>query len=146
MVDGSRLRLSAGVACLAFAGGVLMGCSAAHERQVGFVSGTVTCDGRPLTSGVVIFTPVELEGGANVSDQDFAKGARGLVNPDGPYQLSTYPEDDGAAVGVHEVRVMQLDPDDDDAPVENGGFACSQEVVRVTVEKGSNTIDIALSR
>lgn len=145
MFDVSRLKLSLIFSYLVIACGFL-GCNAAHERQVGFVLGTVTCDGRPLTSGVVIFTPVEVVGGANVSDQDFAKGARGLIHADGTYQLSTYSLEDGAVVGVHEVRVMQLDPDDDDAPVENGGFACSQEVVRVTVERGTNTINIALSR
>lgn len=124
---------------------VSSGCGSSHQRDVARVSGTVQCDGTPLTSGVVIFTPIEVESAENLTEQDFAKGARGEIQPDGTYKLSTYSEDDGAVVGVHEVRVMQLDPEDDDAPVENGGYACSREVLRFTVELGPNTIDINMS-
>lgn len=125
--------------------GASSGCGRGYEREVGRVTGTVTCDGKLLTSGVVNFTPVEVKSGEGLTEEDFAKGARGEIQSDGSYELSTYHQGDGAAVGVHEVRVMQVDPEDDDAPIVNGGFACSREVLRFSVEPGRNTIDISMS-
>lgn len=123
----------------------ICGCRAGYEREVAAVTGTVKCDGTLLTSGVVIFTPVEVNTEEALDEEDFAKGARGEIQSNGTYQLSTYSEGDGAVVGVHEVRVMQLDPEDDDTPIENEGYACSREILRFTVEPGSNVIDISMS-
>jgi hypothetical protein len=124
----------------------LAGCGSGYQREVAKVTGTVKCDGQLLTEGIVIFTPKEVATNDNLSQEDFAKGARGEIQSDGTYELSTYKEGDGAVVGVHDVRVMQVDPEDDDAPVVNGGFACSREVLQLTVEPGRNVIDIEMTR
>jgi hypothetical protein len=130
---------------IALASLALPGCGAGYKREVATVTGKVTCDGKLLTAGVVLFTPVELADDVGASEEDFAKGATGNIQSDGSYVLSTYSDGDGAVVGVHDVRVMQVDPEDDEAPVRNRGFACSQEVLRFTVEPGKNTIDIEMS-
>jgi len=61
------------------------------------VKGIVTCDGKPVTSGSVSFSPV-VEGGNAASG---ARPASGAVQPDGSFVLSTYEANDGALVGKH---------------------------------------------
>lgn len=94
----------------------LSGCGDAPP--VAPVVGKVTLGGRPLTAGRVMFSPLEGEEGAIP--------AMGDIQPDGRYSLSTYGDQDGAAVGKHQVMVIpprveggqedQEDDDLDDAP------------------------------
>lgn len=62
------------------------------------VRGKVLCEGQPLTSGTITFTPV-VEGGTAVP----GKSASGAVGPDGTFVLTTYEPDDGAIIGRHTV-------------------------------------------
>jgi hypothetical protein len=68
------------------------------------VHGTVTlADGTPLTKGMVVF-----EG----SDGGAAVTARGEVQPDGSYRLSTYKPSDGVPPGKYRVLVSPMDLSD----------------------------------
>lgn len=70
-----------------------LGCS--RGPATAEVSGTVTLDGKPLSFGSVMF-------------QSAAGGqpARGDIQPDGTFVLSTFQPGDGAMVGNHRVRVV----------------------------------------
>src|SRR5690554_4660989 len=71
--------------------GALLGCGSAHEAQV---SGKITLDGAPLTTGTVAFHPV---GGGPV--------AYGVVDRQGKYQLQTGTTH-GLAAGEYRVLVV----------------------------------------
>ena len=57
------------------------------------VKGTVTIDGKPLPHGTVMFVPSK------------GRAARGEIQADGSFELSTYSEGDGAIVDEHRVSV-----------------------------------------
>lgn len=64
------------------------------------VSGVVTLDGKPVTSGAVVFTP------------DHGWPAQGELDSDGRFVLSTYEEGDGAILGEHRIVVIAQTGDD----------------------------------
>lgn len=70
---------------------LISGCQ--HHPETAPARGTVTFQGKPLAFGSVMFQPV---GG---------QPARGVIQPDGSFELSTYVPGDGAAVGAHRVRI-----------------------------------------
>lgn len=57
------------------------------------VSGKVLYQGQPLQSGSVLFVP------------DAGAAARGMIQSDGTFRLSTYKPDDGAIIGKHRAEV-----------------------------------------
>jgi hypothetical protein len=64
-------------------------------------TGTVTLDGKPLTSGTVTFVP------------DMSKGTTGptgvgLIEKDGTFRIKTVRRD-GALIGFHKIRVKSVD-------------------------------------
>jgi len=61
------------------------------------VQGKVLYRGNPLEFGGVMFQP------------DVGPPAKGKINPDGTFRLTTYREGDGAVIGVHRVRVTCFD-------------------------------------
>ena len=71
----------------------ICGCGDGDRPEVVPVSGVVTLEGKPLTTGSVMFQP--------------AKGhhARALIQPDGSFVMTTFNEGDGATVGTQMVRV-----------------------------------------
>lgn len=71
------------------------------------VSGTVTLDGEPLTTGVVQFQPVGGEG------QNPGPGSAGLLDAEGRFELQTQtsPRENGAVVGTHLVRIYSRNPE-----------------------------------
>ena len=71
-----------------------LGCGKAGRLETATVSGTVTLDGKPLTTGAAIFTP------------EMGRAATGAVQADGSYTLGTYSPSDGAVLGRHRVAVM----------------------------------------
>jgi hypothetical protein len=74
---------------------LLCGCSGKGDRlQTAKVSGTVTLDGKPVTVGMVVFTPEK------------GRGATGQIQSDGSYKLTTYRSGDGAVLGTHRVAVV----------------------------------------
>lgn len=64
------------------------------------VTGSVTLDGKPVTEGSVLFTPSQ------------GWPARGELDAQGHFALSTYEDQDGAIVGKHEITIIaQSGPD-----------------------------------
>ncbi len=75
---------------------VLAGCSGNSPATTFQVSGTVKLsDGQPLTAGRILFRP----------DKDSKYSARGGINQDGAFELTTFKEGDGAIAGVHKVMI-----------------------------------------
>lgn len=68
------------------------------------VSGAVTVDGVPFTTGKVMFAPI-----AKGEDRRAGRPALGRLQSDGTFTLSTYAEGDGAVVGDHWVTVIRID-------------------------------------
>lgn len=117
---------------------VVGGCRPSHERQVAPVSGVVTLDGSPLTSGNVIVIPSS------------GRTSRGKIGPEGTFRLGTYSDHDGAPVGTHPVTVTPV-------PVDEGGTWDAQAAIpgkyrsaktsglSVTIESGeSNDLNLTL--
>jgi hypothetical protein len=70
------------------------------------VTGTVTVDGVPFTTGKVMFAPI-----ARGEDRRAGRPALGRLQSDGSFTLSTYEEGDGAVVGEHWATVIRIDDD-----------------------------------
>lgn len=91
--------------------GVLASCLFAGcgdlSRDAGRVRGTVVLDGKPLTSGNVIARP---------STGD--RGAKGAIQPDGSFMLSTVEHGDSIVPGEHHLAVIAYQPNTtrDDSP------------------------------
>lgn len=73
--------------------GATIGCTKGDRVAVVPVSGKVLLDGQPLAFGAVTFQPMR------------GQPATGTIQPDGSFKLSTYRENDGAAVGQHHVKI-----------------------------------------
>lgn len=88
-------RVGGVAAAVAFA--AVLGCGAGYELDTAPVSGVVTVDGEPLTGGTIYFTTGR------------GRGAGAKIQPDGSYELRTYRDGDGAAVGLNKVGVTAYD-------------------------------------
>lgn len=86
------IQPSIAVTYLAFVLVVSVGCNDGLPRRVP-VSGKVTIDGEPLTSGSIRFKPSE------------GRVATGSIGSDGSYLLSTYEPGDGCVPGTYCVTV-----------------------------------------
>jgi len=75
----------------------LAGCGRADQLPTAQVRGTVTLDGKPLTQGMVSFTP------------ERGRAASGQIGSDGSFVLSTYGRGDGAILGHNRVAVVAID-------------------------------------
>jgi hypothetical protein len=73
--------------------------------QMASVHGSVAREGKPLSGGKVIFTPIA-EG----------QPAFGIIQDDGTFQLSTKSENDGAIAGLYRVSVLAVRPAEEGAP------------------------------
>lgn len=82
-------HLTLATACL-----VLCGCGNPHELETAYVTGTVTLDGQPVIEGDVFFSPQR------------GRGAKGPIDANGKFILSTYGRNDGATVGQHRIAVI----------------------------------------
>jgi hypothetical protein len=60
------------------------------------VSGTVTIDGQPLTSGYVRFVP------------QHGRPASGPIDSNGNFKLTTFDDNDGVILGQHQVEVIAV--------------------------------------
>jgi len=120
---------------------LLLSCAPSHP-PVGVVTGKITCKGKPVNYGSVMFVPAQ--GGT---------AATASVEPDGTYRLSTFGTGDGALVGEHKVvvEVFRIIPrpgnrDGDDAvPVAHKKYYReSTTPLRATVQAGANVLDFDL--
>lgn len=101
-------------------------------------------DGKPLTEGLVVFEP-EQQGNSPIS-------ARGEIQADGSYQLSTYKPGDGALPGKYRVLVApKNDLNDADKPRQPPPFdprymAFDSSGLEFEVQSGANEFPIELTR
>ncbi|MCA9080179.1 MAG: hypothetical protein KDA58_06445 [Planctomycetaceae bacterium] len=131
------------------------GCGGAGNLPVAKVTGQVTCEGEPVTSGSIAFTPV-----ASGNGELPGKPALGKVNSDGTFQLTTYQPNDGAIVGKHRVSItfpgqelggLPGEQYGDDSPPQRlpqglPPCAAAPRVIEVEVEAGGdNSFTIELS-
>jgi hypothetical protein len=80
---------------------VTTGCGRpAYQLETAPVSGRVTLDGQPVTSGYVFVVPSK------------GRMAKGSIQPDGTFALTTYETGDGAQVGSHSVIVTPVPRDE----------------------------------
>ncbi len=61
--------------------------------------GQVLCDGKPVASGSITFTPM-----GDAGKRETGKPASGQIGSDGRFTLTTYERFDGAIVGKHQVQ------------------------------------------
>lgn len=85
-----------------FAGVLLLaGCGSGVEKfPLVAVSGTVTCEGKPVPNAIVFFEPVKSGASAASGKQGFA-----TTDAEGHFVVSTYSDNDGAVKGKHIIRV-----------------------------------------
>ena len=75
---------------------VIAGCGGDGRIDVVPVSGKVTCEGQPVTSGALSFVPIVAEG-------ETGKSAVASIGADGTFTVTTYDAGDGAAIGKYDV-------------------------------------------
>ncbi|NLF72329.1 MAG: hypothetical protein GX575_25115 [Candidatus Anammoximicrobium sp.] len=126
----------------------LLGCGGGGA-PTGKVSGKVTADGKPVTSGSLTFAP---------ADGTVGKPAIAAVKADGSYTLSTYASGDGAVVGRHkvlyspgssesgqqEVQIPEPGKHDEAKPAEVPFSGLVPKEAEVEVKAGTNEINIEL--
>jgi hypothetical protein len=127
------------------------GCSKKQEPTYS-VHGVVTLQGKSPTGGIVLFESME----PGPSGKRY--GARGDIQPDGQYRLSTFDRNDGAVAGKHRVAVLpeQIVHGDPPSPEDIRRSAAimkippayqSTETSNLTyeVKPGDNTINLELN-
>lgn len=123
------------------------------------VTGAVTYNGKPVTTGKIRFVPL-----GESPDESFpGKPAQGAVQSDGTFVLTTYKDGDGAILGKHRVyytppeggetsETQELDANGEPkpskasqkkAPFANCGFA-QEKIVEVT-SGGENVFNLELT-
>ncbi len=117
-----------------------LGCGgASHELETAPVSGTVTLDGVPLTSGFVFVIPSR------------GRGAKGAIQSDGTFVLGTYESADGVQVGTHSLTVSPIPLDEGES--DPGGVVIPEKYSRgsssqltIEVKPGvDNQVELSLS-
>ncbi len=108
------------------------GCNSVEAPQLGLVEGTVTLDGVPLPSVLVVFTP-----------DGPGRSATATTDTAGHYSLSFLRDIPGANVGTHTVRITTSDGRRGSKEMLPRRYHRKTELM-ATVQPGSNTIDFAL--
>lgn len=113
----------------------LVGCGqgVSDAPNMGKVSGKVTIGGQPATNVIVQFRPVE-QGRPSVAE----------VSSDGQYTLMYTDKVSGAVIGEHVVTLQPLTEADASSDASETALPAdaTNGTKRVTVEAGSNTIDL----
>jgi hypothetical protein len=132
----------------------LTGCGSG-EFPVRPVSGTVVCDGQPVTKGSVTFTPL-----GDGKTAETGKPAAAEIAQDGSFKLSTFDLFDGAIVGKHRVEYTGSEGEeeddsgegDDEAPAKKAraksAAACGldKELIVEVKSSGENVFKIELTK
>jgi len=135
------------VALLVLVALLAAGCGGS-DGDLATVRGTVTLDGEPLAGARVEFDPVPE---AKVRGKSTGSASCGITDSRGRYTLQYTPEQEGALVGKHVVRIttrsMTVDADGKEVLVPERlppKFHLDSDVTR-DVTPGSNTFDFPLS-
>lgn len=136
-----------------FALAMIAGCGS-DKFPVRVVSGTVVCDGQPVTRGSITFSPVGVAGASETG-----KTASAALAKDGSFKLSTFGQFDGAIVGKHRVEFTGSDGNDEDeseegdrastpAPKKKPNQDCvlAQELILEVKASGENVFRIELTK
>lgn len=95
------LRHPCTVACwILLLGVAVSGCNSS-DYDLAPVEGTVLFEGKPLTEGQLMFSPVATGG-----DMNSGKAGFGNLKGDGTFEISTYTDGDGAVVAKHRVTLI----------------------------------------
>jgi hypothetical protein len=101
MIPINRTRIAGGLlSCLLVAS---IGC-AEKGPELTEVTGQVLIDGKPLTTGSVVTLPAK------------GRGARGTIDAEGNFTLSTSDMGVGATPGKHQVAVIAMEESDNPSP------------------------------
>lgn len=128
---------------------LVVGCADSNAHPTARVTGKVTFDGQPVTGGAVTFSP------KSTGAAEPGKVAIGNVEPDGSFVLSTYGENDGAVVGMHQVTYAapagELPPGKEEwepgeEPTKSKYAELAPKTPDVEVKRGSNDLVIELTR
>jgi hypothetical protein len=94
-INAPQLMLAAALCCIA-----CWGCGLRSGPVTGLipVKGRVTHKGAPVQKGEVTFVP-----------DGYGREARGRIQPDGSFVLTTDKEGDGVVAGEHKVTITDLD-------------------------------------
>ena len=95
------------------------------------VKGKVIYQGKNLTGGSIIFEP-----------EGAGREARGTIQADGTFTLSTYAKDDGAVLGPHRVAVDGKSNDGKALPIKFKNFSSSKYEIEITQDKAEYAIDL----
>lgn len=109
------------------------GCGSQAATYVGStvpVKGTVTCKGKPLSSGEIRFEP-----------DSGGREAHGAIGADGSFELTTYSQGDGAVPGTHRVAVAGTSRKDN-VPLKFRNPSSSKIEVEVAEGKGEYAIEL----
>lgn len=121
------------VPVLAFACALLpliTGCTQG-KFPVAQAKGKVVCNGKPVTTGSVTFSPV-----GDSSSLEAGKPATATVGPDGTFVLSTDSRFDGAVVGKHRVQYVGSEgEEEEDAGAEASPAEGSPEELAQSAER-----------
>lgn len=115
-----------------------IGCGAADRPQLAPLTGTVTYNGKPLESGMIIFTP------------DKGRAASGRVRAGEIVDVGTFEPNDGAPVGNLKITVMDAPPQgmeekkESIVPAKYNSFETSELSVGVYAGK-PNTVTVELT-
>jgi hypothetical protein len=93
----------------------MVGCSKS-PFDLAPVYGKVTIDGKPVSTGRVMFAPI-----AKGESREVGKPAFGTLQADGTFTLTTFEEGDGAVVGEHWVTIFGPDEETIVTPVSTTG-------------------------
>lgn len=125
-----------GFVSFGLAASLLIGCGSGDQLDVAPVRGTVTCNGKTLTSGDVTFSPI-----AESQEGMPGKPAFGSIGPDGTFVLTTYESNDGAVIGKHRVTYTPAlpgqggDSEEEDGDSEMGEpITASQESMKAAAQ------------
>ncbi len=127
------------------AGLFILGCSGEPRPSLAKVHGKVSLQGKPLTSGRILFVP------SKASEGELSHPASGKIGDDGSFTLTSYDDGDGAMIGEHKVAVIVTSAPGAKAPGTTvkspvpKQFADPETTpLRKKVEPGDNAIDINL--
>jgi hypothetical protein len=119
------------------------GCTRSDNPKTYPVNGKVTYRGQPVTSGMVLLTPVES-----------GHAATGNLDKDGSFSLTTFQKDDGAVPGRYQVAVQVFPAEGAGLPgAEFGGkspplpqkyASAASSGLTAEIKAGENQLDLPL--
>lgn len=112
----------------------LMLCAGCGSSDYGYVSGTVTVEGKPLPNAMVTFTP-----------EPSGRPSSGLTDDNGVYNLIYTKDQKGALIGQHIVRISTAVAAGDYGKTTRETIPAKYNIaseLKREVKPGRNTIDI----